>query len=88
MPLLDARRGKQPDASGAQLASELEAALWVRLHRRMVEKALGVGRERAAVARLRTAQTDYEQLRAVVLAGGELGELLTARRFEVVAWLG
>lgn len=28
------------------------------------------------------AQADYEQLRAIVLAGGELGELLTARRFE------
>jgi hypothetical protein len=28
------------------------------------------------------AQADYEQLREIVLAGGELGELLTARRFE------
>ena len=28
------------------------------------------------------AQADYEQLRGIVLAGGELGELLAARRFE------
>ena len=27
------------------------------------------------------AQADYEQLRAIVLAGGELGEILAARRF-------
>lgn len=27
------------------------------------------------------AQADYEQLRAIVLAGGELGEVLAARRF-------
>ena len=27
------------------------------------------------------AQADYEQLRAIVLAGGERGDLLTARRF-------
>ncbi|MGZ6651985.1 MAG: hypothetical protein ACXVHB_31720 [Solirubrobacteraceae bacterium] len=28
------------------------------------------------------AQADYEQLREIALAGGELGELLAARRFE------
>ena len=28
------------------------------------------------------AQADYEQLREIVLRGGELGELLAARRFE------
>ena len=28
-----------------------------------------------------SAQADYEQLRAIVLAGGELGEILAARRF-------
>ena len=28
------------------------------------------------------AQADYEQLRELVLTGGELGELLAARRFE------
>jgi hypothetical protein len=28
------------------------------------------------------AQADYEQLREIVLKGGELGELLAARRFE------
>ena len=27
------------------------------------------------------AQADYEQLRAIVLAGGEMGEILAARRF-------
>jgi hypothetical protein len=27
------------------------------------------------------AQADYEQLRAIVLAGGQLGDLLAARRF-------
>ena len=38
------------------------------------------------------AQADYEQLRAVVLAGGELGDVLAARRFErrglagLIAW--
>jgi hypothetical protein len=29
-----------------------------------------------------SAQADYEQLRELVLTGGELGELLAARRFE------
>jgi len=38
---LQARRCETPEASGAQLARELEAALGVRLHRRTVEKALG-----------------------------------------------
>ena len=38
---LDARHREQPGASGAQLASELEAALGVRVHRRTIEKALG-----------------------------------------------
>jgi hypothetical protein len=28
-----------------------------------------------------SAQADYEQLRAIVLAGGELGEILAVRRF-------
>ncbi len=28
------------------------------------------------------AQADYEQLRAIVLGGGELGEILAARRFD------
>jgi hypothetical protein len=38
------------------------------------------------------AQADYEQLRAIVLAGGELGEVLAARRFQrrglagLIAW--
>ena len=38
------------------------------------------------------AQADYERLRELVLSGGELGELLTARRFEhrglagLIAW--
>jgi len=38
------------------------------------------------------AQADYEQLRATVLASGELGDLLAARRFErrglagLIAW--
>jgi transposase len=38
---LEARRLERPQASGAELASELEQALGVRLHRRTVEKALG-----------------------------------------------
>jgi hypothetical protein len=38
---LQARQRERPAASGAELASELEAALGVRLHRRTVEKALG-----------------------------------------------
>jgi transposase len=38
---LEARHRVRPGASGAELASELEAALGVRLHRRTVEKALG-----------------------------------------------
>ncbi len=38
---LRARQRERPGASGAQLSSELEAALGVRLHRRTIEKALG-----------------------------------------------
>jgi transposase len=38
---LETRRRQRPDASGAELASDLEQALGVRLHRRTVEKALG-----------------------------------------------
>jgi transposase len=41
LAFLQARHRQQPDASGAQLASALEAALGVRLHRRTVEKSLG-----------------------------------------------
>ncbi|MGB0092968.1 MAG: helix-turn-helix domain-containing protein [Solirubrobacteraceae bacterium] len=41
LAFLESRRREMPDASGAQLARELEAALGVRLHRRTVEKALG-----------------------------------------------
>jgi len=41
LAFLEARRREAPEASGAQLARELEAALGVRLHRRTVEKALG-----------------------------------------------
>ena len=41
LAFLEARRREMPDASGAQLARELEAALGVRLHRRTVQKALG-----------------------------------------------
>ena len=37
---LEARRREWPDASGAELAGELERALGVRLHRRTVERAL------------------------------------------------
>jgi transposase len=40
---LQARRVQRPGASGAELASDLEQALGVRLHRRTVEKALGSG---------------------------------------------
>jgi transposase len=41
LAFLEARRREQPEASGAQLARELEAGLGVRLHRRTVEKAVG-----------------------------------------------
>ena len=41
LAFLESRRRERPDASGAQLAAELEVALGVRLHRRTVEKALG-----------------------------------------------
>jgi len=41
LAFLETRRREKPGASGAELASELEAALGVRLHRRTVEKALG-----------------------------------------------
>jgi transposase len=37
---LETRRRERPDASGAELADELERALGVRLHRRTVERAL------------------------------------------------
>jgi transposase len=38
---LQARHRERPGASGAELSSELEAVLGVRLHRRTIEKALG-----------------------------------------------
>jgi len=41
LAFLEARRREMPQASGAQLARELEAGLGVRLHRRTVEKAVG-----------------------------------------------
>jgi len=41
LAFLEARRRGRPGASGAELASELETALGVRLHRRTLEKALG-----------------------------------------------
>jgi len=41
LAFLEARRRERPDASGAELAGDVEAALGVRLHRRTVEKALG-----------------------------------------------
>ena len=41
LAFLETRRHERPDASGAELASELEAALGVRIHRRTVERALG-----------------------------------------------
>ena len=34
------------------------------------------------------AQADYEQLREIVLTGGELGELLARAGSSVVAWPG
>ncbi|MCA1699864.1 MAG: helix-turn-helix domain-containing protein [Actinobacteria bacterium] len=43
---LEARRRERPDASGAELADELDQALGVRLHRRTVERALGPGGSR------------------------------------------
>jgi transposase len=44
---LEARRRERPHASGAELATELEGALGVRLHRRTIERALsGPGRRR------------------------------------------
>jgi transposase len=41
LAFLETRHRERPGASGAELASELEAALGVTLHRRTVEKALG-----------------------------------------------
>ena len=40
LAFLEARRRERPDASGAELADDLERALGVRLHRRTVERAL------------------------------------------------
>ena len=40
LAFLEARRRERPDASGAELADELDQALGVRLHRRTVERAL------------------------------------------------
>jgi len=40
LAFLAQRRRERPDASGAELADELERALGVRLHRRTVERAL------------------------------------------------
>ena len=44
LAFLEARRRERPGASGAELATELETALGVRLHRRTVERALGGAR--------------------------------------------
>jgi transposase len=41
LAFLAQRRRERPEASGAELARELERALGVRLHRRTVERALG-----------------------------------------------
>ena len=41
LAFLETRRRERPGASGAELATELEAALGIRLHRRTVEKAMG-----------------------------------------------
>ena len=40
LAFLQARGNERPDASGAELARELEQALGVQLHRRTVERAL------------------------------------------------
>lgn len=40
LAFLERRHRERPDASGAELAGELEVALGVRLHRRTVERAL------------------------------------------------
>ena len=44
LAFLETRRRERPGASGAELATELEAALGVSVHRRTVEKALGGSR--------------------------------------------
>jgi transposase len=44
LAFLEARRLARPEASGAELARELERALGVSLHRRTVERALGAHR--------------------------------------------
>lgn len=41
LAFLEGRRRARPEASGAELAGELERAMAVRLHRRTVERALG-----------------------------------------------
>ncbi|MGH8328554.1 MAG: helix-turn-helix domain-containing protein, partial [Steroidobacteraceae bacterium] len=41
LAFLEERHRERPDASGADLAVELDGALGVRLHRRTVEKLLG-----------------------------------------------
>ncbi len=41
LAFLEARRVERPEASAVELASELERAMGVTLHRRTVEKALG-----------------------------------------------
>ncbi len=41
LAFLEARRVERPEASAVELASELERAMGVALHRRTVEKALG-----------------------------------------------
>jgi transposase len=47
LAFLERQRHERPEASGAELALELEAALGVRLHRRTVERALrGMGASR------------------------------------------
>ena len=50
LAFLETRHRERPGASWAELTSELEAALGVRLHRRTVEKALGGRGERTVLA--------------------------------------
>ena len=90
LAFLQARHREQPDASGAELASELEAALGVTLHRRTVEKALG---GRGVSGRFwpiaEPAQADYEQLRERRARGRGAGRRCWRRvGLSDVAWPG
>jgi hypothetical protein len=51
LAFLQAARTQGPDRSGAELAAQVQARLGIQLHRRTVERVLGLARRRAKKTR-------------------------------------